>query len=197
MLFRSQDYNLFIQSREEIEADFNAAGYTRTDIYENTLEISDKIGDYDYHQNLDLLPVPKTNADKKLKEMALRGEPGEREVAQSKLDEISKKYMINVDKYLSDKKIGRVGYKFSFEDEEYVDGVDKESLALIENKKIIFQRISDKNNFTLSTKSEYLMNTLWMINGNDLEFLLGVLNSRLIRFYMKNRVAPKIGRAHV
>lgn len=66
---------------------------------------------------------------------------------------------------------------------------------LIENKKIIFQRISDKNNFTLSTSAEYLMNTLWMINGEDLEFLLGILNSRLIRFYMKNRVAPSTGMA--
>lgn len=66
---------------------------------------------------------------------------------------------------------------------------------LIENKKIIFQRISDVNNFTLSTNSEYLMNTLWMINGEDLEYLLGILNSRLIRFYMKNRVAPSTGMA--
>jgi DNA polymerase-3 subunit alpha len=68
-----QDYNLFIQTREEIESDFNKAGYTRTDIFDNTLEIQNKIGDYDYHQNLDLLPVPKTNADKKLKEMAFEG----------------------------------------------------------------------------------------------------------------------------
>ncbi len=68
-----QDYNLFIQSREEIEADFNAAGISRTDIYENTMEIADKIEDYDFHQGLDLLPVPKTDADDKLREMAYAG----------------------------------------------------------------------------------------------------------------------------
>jgi|LakMenEpi03Aug12_release.lakeMendotaPanAssembly.Ray.scaffolds.fasta_scaffold00118_22 DNA polymerase-3 subunit alpha len=68
-----QDYNLFIQSREEIEADFNAAGISRTDIYENTMEIADKIEDYDFHQGLDLLPVPKTDADDKLREMAYSG----------------------------------------------------------------------------------------------------------------------------
>jgi DNA polymerase-3 subunit alpha len=68
-----QDYNLFIQSREEIEADFNSAGITRTDIYENTVEIANKIEAYDFYQGLDLLPVPKTDADDKLREMAYSG----------------------------------------------------------------------------------------------------------------------------
>ena len=68
-----QDYNLFIQTRSEIEANFNSAGIKRTDIYTNTVEISDKVEDYDFNQGMDLLPVPKTNADKKLKEMALEG----------------------------------------------------------------------------------------------------------------------------
>ncbi len=68
-----QDYNLFIQSREEIEADFNTAGISRTDIYENTMEIADKIEEYDFAQGLDLLPVPKTDADDKLREMAYAG----------------------------------------------------------------------------------------------------------------------------
>jgi len=68
-----QDYNLFIQSRSEIEADFNKAGITRTDIYDNTIEISEKIGEYDFNRGLDLLPVPKTDADQKLAEMAFQG----------------------------------------------------------------------------------------------------------------------------
>ena len=38
-----QNYNLFIQSREEIEADFKKAGINRTDIFENTIEISNKV----------------------------------------------------------------------------------------------------------------------------------------------------------
>jgi DNA polymerase-3 subunit alpha len=65
--------NLFIQSRSEIEADFNKAGINRTDIYENTMEIADKIGDYDFYQGLDLLPVPKTDADERLRELAEKG----------------------------------------------------------------------------------------------------------------------------
>ena len=68
-----QDMNLFIQSRSEIEADFNKAGINRTDIYENTMEIADKVGDYDFYQGLDLLPVPKTDADERLRELAEKG----------------------------------------------------------------------------------------------------------------------------
>jgi len=68
-----QDYNLFIQTREEIQADFVKAGFTRTDIYENTMEIADKIGEYDFNQGLDLLPVPKTDADERLRELSQKG----------------------------------------------------------------------------------------------------------------------------
>ena len=68
-----QDYNLFIQSRSELEADFNKTGITRLDIYDNTMEIANKIEEYDFHRGLDLLPIPKTNADKKLSDMVLQG----------------------------------------------------------------------------------------------------------------------------
>ena len=68
-----EDYNLFIQSRSEIEADFNKAGISRTDIYDNTMEIANKVGEYDFYQGLDLLPVPKTDADEKLRELAYEG----------------------------------------------------------------------------------------------------------------------------
>jgi DNA polymerase-3 subunit alpha len=68
-----QDMNLFIQTRSEIESDFVESGIKRTDIYTNTMEIADKIGEYDFSQNLDLLPVPKTNADKKLRQLAEEG----------------------------------------------------------------------------------------------------------------------------
>ena len=68
-----QDYNLFIQTREEIQADFVKAGINRTDIYENTIEIADKVGSYDFNQGLDLLPVPKTDADERLRELSEKG----------------------------------------------------------------------------------------------------------------------------
>ena len=68
-----QNYNLFIQTREEIEADFKKAGINRTDIFDNTMEVASKIGEYDFYQGLDLLPVPKTDADEKLSQMASEG----------------------------------------------------------------------------------------------------------------------------
>jgi DNA polymerase-3 subunit alpha len=68
-----QNYNLFIQTREEIQADFIKAGITRTDIYENTMEIANKVGEYDFNQGLDLLPVPKTDADERLRELSEKG----------------------------------------------------------------------------------------------------------------------------
>jgi DNA polymerase-3 subunit alpha len=68
-----QDYNLFIQSREQIQDDFTKTSITRTDIYDNTMEITNKIGEYDFYQGLDLLPIPKTDADEKLAEMAFKG----------------------------------------------------------------------------------------------------------------------------
>ncbi|CAB5218175.1 DNA polymerase III subunit alpha [uncultured Caudovirales phage] len=63
------DINVYIQSRSEIEADFVKAGFERKDIYESSIEIDSKIEAYDFHENLDLLPVPKKNALKTLKDM--------------------------------------------------------------------------------------------------------------------------------
>jgi DNA polymerase-3 subunit alpha len=68
-----QDYNLFIQTRKEIESDFKKSNINRTDIFENTIEISNKVEEYEFYQGLDLLPVPKTDADKKLKDLAEKG----------------------------------------------------------------------------------------------------------------------------
>ena len=68
-----QNYNLFIQSREEIEVDFKKALINRTDIFDNTMEIANKVQEYDFYQALDLLPVPKTDADERLRELAVKG----------------------------------------------------------------------------------------------------------------------------
>jgi len=48
------DYNLFIQTRAEIEEDFKKSGINRTDIFDNTMEIAEKIGEYDFNRGLDL-----------------------------------------------------------------------------------------------------------------------------------------------
>ena len=71
-----QNYNLFIQSRAEIEADFKKSLINRTDIFDNTMEIANKVGEYDFYQGLDLLPVPKTDADERLRELSEKGLEG-------------------------------------------------------------------------------------------------------------------------
>lgn len=67
------DINVYIQSYNEIALDFEKAGVTRKDIYESSVEISNKVEAYDFHENLDLLPVPKKNALKTLQEMCEKG----------------------------------------------------------------------------------------------------------------------------
>jgi DNA polymerase-3 subunit alpha len=66
-----QDINVYVSSREDMQKDFVEQGFDRTDMYDNSLEIANKIGSYEFRKGLDLLPVPKTNADNKLKELAL------------------------------------------------------------------------------------------------------------------------------
>ena len=63
------DINVYIQSYDEISMDFKKAGIEREDIYQSSVEIADKIETYDFHENLDLLPVPKKNALKTVKEL--------------------------------------------------------------------------------------------------------------------------------
>jgi DNA polymerase-3 subunit alpha len=68
-----KDIDVYIQSRAEIMSHLKAQGIDRTDVYENTLAVVDRIGDYDYVKNLDLLPVSKRSANDKLREMCLEG----------------------------------------------------------------------------------------------------------------------------
>ena len=63
------DINVYIQSYDEISSDFKKTKITRKDIYESSIEIANKIEAYNFHENLDLLPVPKKNALKTLKDM--------------------------------------------------------------------------------------------------------------------------------
>jgi DNA polymerase-3 subunit alpha len=64
-----EEIDVYLQNRTDVSAWYERAGITRTDIYENTLEIADKIGDYDYYENLSLLPKPKRDAHQQLVEM--------------------------------------------------------------------------------------------------------------------------------
>jgi len=65
--------DLFMQGRGNMIDKFVAQGIEDTEMYESTLEIADKIGDYDYHENLELLPMPKSDPDKRLRELVENG----------------------------------------------------------------------------------------------------------------------------
>ena len=68
-----EEIDVYIQRRVEMLDWYHRAGIERTDIYENTLEITDKIGDYEFYENLKLLPNPKRDANISLKELCDKG----------------------------------------------------------------------------------------------------------------------------
>jgi DNA polymerase-3 subunit alpha len=62
-----QDINVYIQSYNEIKNDFGIGW--NDDIYQNSIDISDKIEEYDFYENLQLLPKPKKDAHNQLVEL--------------------------------------------------------------------------------------------------------------------------------
>jgi DNA polymerase-3 subunit alpha len=71
MSFRSFDIHLL--SYEEIKSAMQQQGIKREDIYENTVEISNKVEEYTIKSNLDLLPIKVENPDEELLALASRG----------------------------------------------------------------------------------------------------------------------------
>jgi len=71
MSFRSFDIHLL--SYEEIKNAMQNQGIKREDIYQNTLEIADKIEDYNIVSNLDLLPTKASNPHLSLVDLVLKG----------------------------------------------------------------------------------------------------------------------------
>ena len=64
-----EEIDVYIQSRKDIEKSMRKQGVTRTDIYESTLEISNKIGEYEFYEGLELLPKPKNDANEELRKL--------------------------------------------------------------------------------------------------------------------------------
>ena len=58
-----EELDVYVMSREEIEVQMHAHGITRTDIYDNTMEIADSVEEYDFLQDLNILPRPKEDPD--------------------------------------------------------------------------------------------------------------------------------------
>ena len=71
MTFR--DFEIHLLSDEEMHKAMEAQGIDRQDMYDNTLEIVNKVEDYDIQDHLDLLPAQYQNPDKELLNLAMEG----------------------------------------------------------------------------------------------------------------------------
>ncbi len=71
MTFR--DFEIHLLSDEEMHRAMEAQGIDRQDMYDNTLEIVNKIEDYDIQDHLDLLPAQYQNPDQELLSLAMEG----------------------------------------------------------------------------------------------------------------------------
>jgi DNA polymerase-3 subunit alpha len=73
---RQMSFNKFeihLLSHEEMRSAMEAQGIDRDDMYNNTIEIANKIEDYNIQDHLNLLPVQYKDPDKELKTLALEG----------------------------------------------------------------------------------------------------------------------------
>jgi len=66
-------FDIHLLSYEEIKSAMEKQGIFREDIYSNTIEVANKVEDYDLQEGLDLLPVQYRNPDKELKDIAMQG----------------------------------------------------------------------------------------------------------------------------
>lgn len=72
--------------------------------------------------------------------------------------------------------------------DSYIDEFKKE--------KIIWIELTNKNKFTFSDHEQYVLAGAFLMTGNNLKYLLGVLNSRLCRFYF-NLICNSSGMATI
>lgn len=68
-----EDFKLYVQARGEMVDDFAKSEITRSDIFDNTMDVFNKIGSYEYKENLEVLPRPKRDPMVELREMAYAG----------------------------------------------------------------------------------------------------------------------------
>jgi DNA polymerase-3 subunit alpha len=66
-------FDIHLLSYDQIRSAMQSQGIDREDIYQNTLEIANKVEDYDIKDGLNLLPVQYKNPDKELTDLALQG----------------------------------------------------------------------------------------------------------------------------
>ena len=91
-------FDIHLLSYEEMKSAMESQGIDRPDIYENTIAVAEKVGDYGIQEGLDLLPVQYKNPDKELKELALAGLKERGVDSQEYLDRLDEELKIIKDK---------------------------------------------------------------------------------------------------
>lgn len=66
-------FEIYLLSYEEIKSAMQKQGIDREDIYQNTIDLANKVEDYDIRDGLNLLPVQYKNPDKELEDLAIAG----------------------------------------------------------------------------------------------------------------------------
>lgn len=68
-----EEIDVYLMSREEAANGFAEQGVTREDIFDNTFEVADKIGEYDYRENEDFLPRESSSPNDDLRKAVFEG----------------------------------------------------------------------------------------------------------------------------
>lgn len=68
-----EDIEVWVQGRADVQTAMENQGITRTDIYENTVGISDSVEDYEFNSGLSLLPSPKVEPNARLRKLCMDG----------------------------------------------------------------------------------------------------------------------------
>ncbi|MFN3691578.1 MAG: TaqI-like C-terminal specificity domain-containing protein [Fervidobacterium sp.] len=63
-----------------------------------------------------------------------------------------------------------------------------------EKEKIVWDRITDIVGFSYIHRQYYLLDSTFFITGIDLKYIIGILNSTVSIFWMKNTVATTLGK---
>jgi len=98
------------------------------------------------------------------------------------------KDFFGVAKYLSKKNEEMDGYleKRGDKGKHWMNLRDCAYYESFESERIVCRELAKEPQFTLAKAGDYMVNSIVMISGEDLYYILGVLNSKVTRFFMQN-----------
>ena len=89
-----KDLDIWLMGYDDVKSRMIAQNIDREDIYENSVEISEKISQYDIKENIDLLPVKHHDPDQELKDRVMDGLRSKELIELEYLDRIKEELQI-------------------------------------------------------------------------------------------------------